>query len=111
MKKYKAESSNPIDAEALLTEILLEELEKDKLRQKMTTENFNLKQGDPIINENAFGDVFGFYDKTTSDKSGIRVWYTTVKGQKSGGMYSATLDEVREPTKEEIEEHGRTKTQ
>lgn len=67
----------------------------------MEIKNFNLKVGDPVIGTGSFGETFGYYRETVSNKSGIQIKFGATK-DKSTGVYVRSIDEVRPATEKEI---------
>ncbi len=66
----------------------------------MTTENFKLKKDDIIVGNDGFGDTFGYYIETKTDKLGIWVYFGATK-TKSRGVYVRKIEDVRLATKKE----------
>lgn len=71
----------------------------------MNVEKFDLKKDQPVARENDFGTKFGYYKETYTDGKELRVRFSGSKN-KSTGMFSGTMDEVRPATKEEIAENN-----
>ena len=70
----------------------------------MNTDKFDLKKGDPIIAENHFGTIAGYYTETITNKGGIWVRFTKeleISGI-SRALFIRNINEVRKATSEEV---------
>ena len=75
----------------------------------MNTEQFQFKLNDPIVAEDIFGTVGGFYKETVVDKNNIYIRFVRdLEISKSKANFIRSINVVRPSTVEEVNELNRS---